>query len=191
MGTSPEPPRSTSDRRSEVLRGGSGEVPVWFAGRSGAGWEGKGAKGWAFGEPSWVWRAQRKAGDGRLFRRGKALSAFPGCRKLPPTRYGQESLPLKTAKNQESVGKCCHSNRLRDPPGNYTGGSCACWTLMTESVRCQHEADLGRDAREIDLSGIEVRATAAGHAYLPENAYKRQFLKRDDGCGAAGGVSSI
>jgi hypothetical protein len=35
-GTSPLPPRSPSDRRSEVVRGGNGEVPVWGAGLSGA-----------------------------------------------------------------------------------------------------------------------------------------------------------
>ena len=39
MGASREPPRSTSDWQSEVLRGGSLEAPVRPAGGSGAGWE--------------------------------------------------------------------------------------------------------------------------------------------------------
>src|ERR1035441_4728359 len=63
-----------------------GEVPVWAAEWSGAGLEEKGAKDWASWEPDWVWRARRKAGDGRLPRRGRAHLAIPGCRKLPPMR---------------------------------------------------------------------------------------------------------
>jgi hypothetical protein len=37
-GSSPDPPRSTSDPRSEVLRGGSGEVPARPARGWGGGW---------------------------------------------------------------------------------------------------------------------------------------------------------
>jgi hypothetical protein len=120
-GASPESPRSTSDPRSEVLRGDSGEVPAWAAGRSGPGLEGNGAKGWAFGEPSCVWRAERKAGDGGRPRSGTAHPAIPGCRKLPPMRQGQESTPSKTVKGREVVRKWHNSNRLRDPPARYPG----------------------------------------------------------------------
>ena len=48
----PEAPRSTSDRRSEALRGASGDYPGRPAGGSGAAWEEPGARG------STVWGAK-------------------------------------------------------------------------------------------------------------------------------------
>ena len=84
-GASPDPPRSTSDRRSEVLRGGSGEAPARLRPN-----QREWASGLAIGHRSLVFRRRRgrpsQPGSPRAKRRALGAVQRPGVIPAPSQR---------------------------------------------------------------------------------------------------------